>query len=574
MEPSAIQIVTTVVLIAAAGAVALVCDYLRNRSQQLRELALELDARKQQMAATPAGAGAMVSSIAASRLARLSASEEPGARRQEQPLNGHSPAAPRERAAEAPGKTKEEDSERHSAEVVGPALASAEEMTSLRGIRPRRRHMPPPDVPLPKLDDMNPRQALSTWLDQRAAKAPAKRNEVVSEAPAATAAHVVASDPAVFATPSMPAAGVDDAQAPVEDLDVPASVYYASRPEEVAPVALMSDFAAQSVAPEPVVAGEMATSAPVEAPAVEPVSAEPLAAAAEIAETPALEPMAAQPAGESIAEKQEDLRLVIRRALAKRNPAPAVEVAVPAPEPVQAAVPEFVPVAAVSEPATEPAAVSDPVFETETAAAPVTAAEEAPRKLNLFLSTRKIDMSQPATVPAAQLRFEVIPGAGNSSHSAEVALPAGMHDYALLERALASGKPFSGLVISVGVNDVEGRSARNGDLMQSISFFIRGLLEGKEFACRNGEDEFLIVCPGIEGAEAQQRQSRIAEQLWDYQLRGLSTWSILFSWGGADVHSKRVAEAINTATAQMYETRRGRKTVSLDSIRPLHRAAV
>lgn len=43
MELSALQIVTTVVLIVAAGAVALFCDYLRNRSQQLHELAVELN---------------------------------------------------------------------------------------------------------------------------------------------------------------------------------------------------------------------------------------------------------------------------------------------------------------------------------------------------------------------------------------------------------------------------------------------------------------------------------------------------------------------------------------------------
>ncbi len=149
-----------------------------------------------------------------------------------------------------------------------------------------------------------------------------------------------------------------------------------------------------------------------------------------------------------------------------------------------------------------------------------------------------------------------------------------MHDHAILDRAAATGKPFRGLVIAVGVNDVEGRPAHNNDLMQSIGFFVRSLLAEKEFACRNGEAEFLIVCPGIEGLDAQRRLNHIAEQLWDYQLRGVSTWSILFSWGGMDVHHKPLSDAIAAASEQMYQTRRGRRTVSVESARPLRKAAM
>ena len=153
-------------------------------------------------------------------------------------------------------------------------------------------------------------------------------------------------------------------------------------------------------------------------------------------------------------------------------------------------------------------------------------------------------------------------------------LPAGMHDRSVLDRALATGKPFRGLVVAIGVNDVEGRTTRNNDLMQSIGFFIRGLLGEKEFACRTGDAEFLILCPELEGPDAQQRLNHIAEQLWDYQLRGASTWSILFSWGGVDVHSQRLAEAISEATGQMNQTRRGRKTVSVESFQPRRKAAI
>ena len=177
-------------------------------------------------------------------------------------------------------------------------------------------------------------------------------------------------------------------------------------------------------------------------------------------------------------------------------------------------------------------------------------------------------------IAAAEPRFEIIDGAAPSSNSLEVVLPAGMHDDAVLDRAIATGKPFRGLVVSVGVNDVEGRSANHPDLMHSIGFFIRGLIVENEFACRTGEAEFLIVCPGLQGFAAQRRLNQIAEQLWDYQLRGISTWSIVFSWGGADVHHQSLSDAVAMANEQMNDTRRGRRLVSIDSGALSRRAAI
>jgi hypothetical protein len=355
---------------------------------------------------------------------------------------------------------------------------------------------------------MNPRQALSEWLDQRAAKVPAKPAEPPRPAP------------------------------PVEER---APVAHIAEPEpELPPVAAPP-------APEPAIV--------VHAPAVEPAPA---------------------PA--------DDIREVLRRAIAKRNvPAPVVR-PLPVAAPVLAAVPPPVAEAAPA-PAPRPA--------------PAPAAVPAQAKpVSLFLSTRKMDTlledgpAEPApqaprivrerevaeapveNLAAAEPRFEIIDGAGSSSNSLEVVLPAGMHDTTVLDRAISTGKPFRGLVVSVGVNDIEGRSTRNTDLMQSIGFFVRGLLEAGEFACRTDEAEFLIICPGLEGSDAQRRLNRIAEQLWDYQLRGVSTWSILFSWGGADAHHQRLAETIARANEQMYQTRRGRRTVSADSLRPLRKVAM
>lgn len=490
MELSAIQVVTTVVLIVAAGAVALFCDYLRNRSHQLQDLALELNVSKEMSVAAPVAA--MMKPSAASAVAARKA------RTTEAPASVTEFPAP-------PAKTSVDRAERHTTEMVKPALASAAEVTSVRGgTRPRRRPVPPPDATLPRLDDMNPRQALAEWLDQRAAKTSPKKSELI-------VAESVAAEPS----------GAEPA--------------------------ILDDFVVAEPAPIPVIVRTVAMEVPAPAAA-------------------------------------DDIRDVLRRAIAKRNvPPPAAEV-VP--------VIKVVPVASVPAPVAQVASVAAPA--PVVIAIPAKTVSVVPKKVSVFLNTRKIDTfvrDVPETAPetanerevvealvenvaAAEPRFEIIDGLASSSNSLEVTLPAGMHDNAVLDRAIATGKPFRGLVVSVGVNDVEGRSTRNTDLMQSIGFFVRGLLGEKEFASRTGEAEFLIVCPGLEASGAQRRLSQIAEQLWDYQLRGVSTWSILFSWGGSDVHHQRLSDAIAMANEQMNQTRRGRKMVSVESARPLRKAAM
>src|SRR5579871_34295 len=140
MELSGLQVVSTVILIVVAGGIALVCDYLRHRAQHLRELAVELNVRSEvaAAAAVPAPAAA---SAAASRNARMRAEHQTDSQPIAVAETCPPPAAPRPTEAVAP--------------------------------RTRRRPAPPNDAPLPRLEDMNPRQALSDWLDQRAAARPA-----------------------------------------------------------------------------------------------------------------------------------------------------------------------------------------------------------------------------------------------------------------------------------------------------------------------------------------------------------------------------------------------------------------
>jgi hypothetical protein len=82
------------------------------------------------------------------------------------------------------------------------------------------------------------------------------------------------------------------------------------------------------------------------------------------------------------------------------------------------------------------------------------------------------------------------------------------------------------------------------------------LLREKDFSCRTAYDEFIVVCCGEHGAQSQRRLNHISERLWDYQLRGIGTCSILFSWGGVEVQDQPLAEAVASAVDRMRQTKR------------------
>ena len=110
--------------------------------------------------------------------------------------------------------------------------------------------------------------------------------------------------------------------------------------------------------------------------------------------------------------------------------------------------------------------------------------------------------------------------------------PSGMIQQPELEALLESREPFTGLVVSIGINDSDSSMWHSQGLMQSVGNYIAGLLRANDFSCRTAYDEFVMVCRGEQGAQSQRRLNHISERLWDYQLRGIGACSILFSWGG------------------------------------------
>jgi hypothetical protein len=149
--------------------------------------------------------------------------------------------------------------------------------------------------------------------------------------------------------------------------------------------------------------------------------------------------------------------------------------------------------------------------------------------------------------------------------------PAGFHEGFVLSQLVQSRKPVSGLVVSIGVNAPRNE---DGSLPAPVAGLIQSLIGPNDFACQSSAEEFLLIYPGERGASAQRKLSEIAQQLWDFQLRSLGTFSILFSWGGVEVRSENIEEAIATANERMQETRRGRKLLTMEPREQALREAV
>ena len=162
--------------------------------------------------------------------------------------------------------------------------------------------------------------------------------------------------------------------------------------------------------------------------------------------------------------------------------------------------------------------------------------------------------SKPAAATAPATTFELIQGAGTAKFDLEV--PPGMHDAGTLQQLTASRKLFSGLVISISVNQQETAAVNAGEPAQSIESLVAGLLREPDFGCQLANNEFVLICPGPGGAEAQRRLSDVSERLWDFQLRMLGKVSVLFNVGGVDVQRESLSDAIASAKERMGRTRR------------------
>jgi hypothetical protein len=148
----------------------------------------------------------------------------------------------------------------------------------------------------------------------------------------------------------------------------------------------------------------------------------------------------------------------------------------------------------------------------------------------------------------------------------EPIVPSGMFNQWPLEVLLHITKPFTGLVVLIDLVATHRRPSHNDGLLQLVTACVASLLGPNDFGCRTSEDEFVMVCPGLVGPQAQRRLNQISEQLWEFQQRGHGAASVLFSWGGIGASEKPLSEALVAAVHRMNRINRNRKINSKESV--------
>ena len=156
--------------------------------------------------------------------------------------------------------------------------------------------------------------------------------------------------------------------------------------------------------------------------------------------------------------------------------------------------------------------------------------------------------SEPAPAPVLPINGSRFTG----SRAANPPLrPRGMLDGLTLEQILKTNKPFTGVAVSISVTGAEGRPLGDGQL-DWVATFVDSLLDENDYGCRIAREEFVIACPGVQRAEAQQRLNDISQRLWEFQLRGIGTTPWYLDGVASRPEMNRSADALASAIERMH----------------------
>jgi GGDEF domain-containing protein len=238
------------------------------------------------------------------------------------------------------------------------------------------------------------------------------------------------------------------------------------------------------------------------------------------------------------------------------------------PEPATV-VPAAIPLEAIAPGEVEPVGIEpvgiEPVGiepkETEASAVEVEAAPEETQGEALEAEPKVVEMPLPAHARADEEEALLVPG--------------GIHPPEVLNALLRSEATFQGVTLSISVVDYVRLVAEHGKgSVEQVMGALEGLVQTSgnpaDLVCRISEDEFIVVCPGATGAAATSRVQQLSENLWDFQLRSLVSFPILFSWGASESGlmpgmPRVLADSVDRAREQMLETRRSRRALTWES---------
>ncbi len=170
---------------------------------------------------------------------------------------------------------------------------------------------------------------------------------------------------------------------------------------------------------------------------------------------------------------------------------------------------------------------------------------------------------QPASEPCAQHAIDAYLWESVRDTADAALCPRGMMNQADWQQAIARERAFTGVAVSISVNDLDGSMWHSPALMRSVSNDIAGLLGEHGFGCRTAYDEFLIACP--QEQDRPQRLKQITMRLWECQLRGQRAGSIRIAWGGVEARNQTLTETLAAAADRMRQSQRAGDSIAVAS---------
>jgi hypothetical protein len=214
----------------------------------------------------------------------------------------------------------------------------------------------------------------------------------------------------------------------------------------------------------------------------------------------------------------------------------------------------------------EPAPVLEEAIEPENSVVEQTLAEDEPSEVGLAAEPVAIESMLEAMMAATEA--SIAPELPIES-SAPALLPAGVQPPEVLASLVGAGYRLTGQAACIGINDYEDmkqKSSKAGaeNHLAAVDQLLRGLLRHDNMLVRSHEDEYLLIEPEMVGPFAQRRLNEISEKLWDFQLRNLGSFNVVFSWGAQEAHNEALGKVIEGARERMLETRTNRRNSSAE----------
>lgn len=163
-----------------------------------------------------------------------------------------------------------------------------------------------------------------------------------------------------------------------------------------------------------------------------------------------------------------------------------------------------------------------------------------------------------AEIPDGRPTVSILSDAESSSPAPAVALtdlllPPGMHDLSTWTRLLSLPNPITGLLVLITMQRIEA------DTVPAIETLMASFVREGDFGTRIDGDDWVFIYDHDVSGFNRRRVGRIAEKLWDFQLRQLGMENVHFGWAAIDVKSEPLGEAVQAARERINQTTQPRK---------------